>query len=210
MTTDQNTNIDEMGIQLLKKALFHFDISSENAELIISKFKPLLLRKGMCFSEKDRTSTKLGILIKGFLYSTYEAKNGSEIVSRFFYRSTEPNLNDNFIVSSFKSFSMKIKSEESIIALEESYLLSITYSSLKELYEVVPQMNYVGRMLAELSYIKALERVHLLQIQKHEDRVRTYYEQQPVILMKAQIKHLASYLATNRNTISRARKKVLG
>lgn len=207
-TDDNNLDTDELGEKLLLKALAAFDISRENAQLIISKFTKLTLRKGESFCKKDVVSKQLGILINGFLISKYETLKTPEVVSRFFYRSKEPNMNDNFIVSSFKSFTEQSKSEETIEALEESYLRCISYDDLQELYKTVPQMNYVSRVLAEFSYIKAMQRVHLLQIKNHVDRVQEYYSQQPVILAKAQVQHLASYLATDRKNISRARKKL--
>lgn len=201
---------EELGEQLLHTALTAFNITPANAQTIISKFTKRTVKKGEMFCKKGEVSKELGILINGFLISKYDTLKTTDIVSRFFYRSKQPNLYDNFIVSSFKSFTEQIKSDESIEALEDSHLRCISYSDLQELYETVPQMNYVGRVLAEFSYIKALQRVHLLQIQNHVDRVQEFYEQQPVILAKAQIQHLASYLATNRKNISRARNKSRG
>jgi CRP-like cAMP-binding protein len=199
MTSLKNSQIT---IKPIKNLLGENGVATESIGKIISVLKPLALKRGEIFSEIGKSSDKLGILISGLLVAKYEKDNSEdEIVSRFYYSPR------NTIVASFESFYSGAKANETIEALEDSYLVVITKADLNHLYNEVPEMNKIGRQLAEQSYILALQRIHQLQAMNAEERFTQFYKDHPEITNKIQVQHLCYYIGVNRNTLSRLAKK---
>ncbi len=196
---NQNTNISFEN--LLKEYLKTFNLTINEIIEISSKFYPLYLKKGDAFCKINYVSKEMGILIDGLLYAYYETVDFTKKVSRFFY------LPDNFIVSSFESFSLKVPSNETIKVLEDCFLLCISRDDLEYLYNEIPTMNFIGRQIAEHSYIRTLRRFHSLQAIDKKQRVKEYFQEQPHLFNKVKRQHLASYLGVNRNMISEVLKK---
>lgn len=173
-------------------------MATDSIKKIISVLEALPLKKGEFFSRAGKNADKLGILIKGLLIAKYEKNNSAvDIVSRFYYSPR------NIIVASFESFHSGKKPNESIEALEDSYLAIISRENLYKLYDEVPEMNKIARQWAEQSYILALQRIHQLQAMNVKERIEDFYRCHPEIASKVQIQHLCSYLKANRNSLAR-------
>lgn len=186
----------------IKELLGKNGIATINVEKIISALSPLKLKKGHVFSQAGKKTDKLGILINGLLVAKYEKESSvEEIVSRFYYSPR------NIIVTSFESFINETKANETIEALEDSYLFFITKDALYNLYNTIPEMNKIGRQLAEQSYTFALQRIHQLQTMNAEELLNQFYIDHSEIAAKLQTQHLCSYIGVNRNTLSRLAKK---
>jgi len=173
-------------------------IATENIQKIIATLKPMTLKKGDVFNQVGKRTDKLGILIEGLLIAKYEKTNSTnEIISRFYYSPR------NIIVASFESFYLGTKSNETIEAIEDSYLTTISHEDLNKLYDQIPEMNKIGRQLAEQSYILALQRIHQLQGMNVEERLEDFYNSHSEIANKIKVQHLCSYIGTNRNALSK-------
>lgn len=182
-----------------------FNLSDEAVAEIASRLHPLHLKKGDFFSKAGKKCTHLGILFNGLLIAKYNSDStGKETVSRFFYSPR------NIVVTSFESFSLGIKANESIEAIEDSFLFCISSDELQELYQKTPDMNVIGRELAEQSYIQALQRIHDLQALTVEERMKHFFKHHSDLFNRVQRQHLCSYLGTNRNSLSRFLNKQKG
>lgn len=191
--------------QVLADLVMKFNIDPLVIDAFSSYLKPVKLKKGENFIEVGTVCKQIGILVNGLLYARYLPDNGKdECVSRFFY------LQRNFIVTNFQSYHSGRPSNESITALEESYVLTIEKNRLEDLYKNYPLLNIIGRNLAEQSYVQAMDRVHSLQALNVEQRIAECHEQQPELFKLAKRKDLASYLGINRNEISKYLKKYMG
>ena len=195
MTTPKNFHNT---LNPIKELLGKNGLPTESIEKIIAVFKPLKLKKGDVFSETGKRTDKLGILIDGLLVAKYEKNNSAdEIISRFYYSPR------NIIVASFESFYSGTKANETIEALEDSYLVVINKENLYKFYNEVPEMNKIGRQLAEESYIQALQRIHQLQAMSVRERLEDFYNCHSEIANRIKVQHLCSYIGTNRNALSR-------
>lgn len=176
----------------------NYNLRPEHVRLICSALKPLKLNPGQRFSEAGKICKRLGILVNGLMYAAYETDDSkNENVSRFFY------LPQNMIVTSFESFYNRKPSNESITAIEDSVLFYIERDALYELYKSIPEMNLIGREIAEQSYIQALQRIHSLQTMTTDEKVADFLEKNPSLANRLKANHLTSYLGANRNAISR-------
>lgn len=187
---------------LLKDYLVEYNLTGEEFELIYRELKPMLIKKGEDFCIKGKTCKQLGILFNGLLYAFYETKDLKEQVSRFYYFPNNP------IVCDFESFSLNKPSNETIRAIEDSYVMTINNIELLRLYKEIPKMNLIGRQIAEFSYIQALQRIHSLQALTPEDRVRKLFSEQSNLFNRVKRQHLASYLRMNRNLITKCLKSI--
>lgn len=172
-------------------------ISEKEAKQIVSFFKLVTIEKDEVFCKKGQVNTKLGILLSGLLSASYETPKQNDEISRFFF------LPENFIVSDFESFTKSIPARETIVALEKSEMLVITYGDMRKLYKAVPKMNYVGREVAELSYIRAMHRIYDLQVLNAEGRVKKFFQDHPSFYNRVGKQEIASYLRMNRNLITK-------
>lgn len=161
------------------------------------KNKPLFLKKGESFIYYGEKTKKIGILVNGLMYATYLSSNGDEWVSRFFY---PPN---NFIVSNHEGFYFGINSSESIRAYEDSELIYIEKEEFKNLLDTNRRFERTVRILAEESYIQALNRIHALQSLNAKQRIQQFLNENNGLASKLQRQHIASYLGIHRNILAR-------
>ncbi len=180
-----------------KKVISRYNLTLELLRELELKNKPAQLKKGESFIDYGEKTQKIGILINGLMYSTYIAESGTEWVSRFFF---PPN---NFIVSNHRSFYLGKNSSESIRAYEDSELLCIEKEEFKFLLDNNPRFERTVRILAEESYVQAIERIHSFQSLNAEQRIRKFFDEYPELGKKLQRQHIASYLGIHRNILTR-------
>lgn len=180
-----------------KKVISRYKLTLELLRNLELKNKSALLKKGESFIDYGEKMQKIGILINGLLFSTYIAESGTEWVSRFFF---PPN---NFIVSNHRSFYQGKNSSESIRAYEDSELICIEKEEFKYLLDHNSKFERTVRILAEESYVQAIERIHSFQSLNAEQRIRKFFDEYPELGKKLQRQHIASYLGIHRNILTR-------
>jgi len=180
-----------------KKVISRYKLTLELLRNLELKNKSALLKKGESFIDYGEKMQKIGILINGLLFSTYIAESGTEWVSRFFF---PPN---NFIVSNHRSFYQEKNSSESIRAYEDSELICIEKEEFKYLLDHNSKFERTVRILAEESYVQAIERIHSFQSLNAEQRIRKFFDEYPELGKKLQRQHIASYLGIHRNILTR-------
>ena len=132
--------------------------------------------------------------LRGFLYH-----NGKEITSWFGFE-------DDFATATY-SFVSRKPGFETLEAIENSTLYVITYDDLENIYHKHPEFNYVGRLLTEKYYVDLMERTLCLQFQSAKESYEQLIANQPYILQRASLGHIASYLGISQETLSRIRTK---
>lgn len=185
----------------IKPILTKYEINDTDISIIIKKLRLLKLSKGEEFCKKGEFCDKIGLLLEGLLYAHFDVNEDKPNVSRFFYTP------DYVVVTNFESFKQQNKSKESIEALEDCIMVYLTAKDLEEIYAISNTFNQVGRLIAEESYIYALQRIHVLQTMNSEQRIEHFFDKQGHLYNRTSKKHLSSYLNVNRNAISSFLKK---
>lgn len=180
-----------------KKVISRYKLTLELISTLDLKNKPVILKKGESFIDYGEEAKKVGILISGLLYATYVSDTGTEWISRFFF---PPN---NFIVSYHRGFYTGKSSSESIKAYEDSELLYIEKDEFKTLLDTNSKFERTVRILAEESYIQAMDRIHSFQSLNAEERIRKFFHENQELGKKLQRQHIASYLGIHRNILTR-------
>lgn len=97
---------------------------------------------------------------------------------------------------------------ENIQFLEDSLVHSISIADLNNLYRKYPEMNIIGRKLAE-NYCSFLEkRIQSLQVESASQRYQKLLMTEPDIVKRVPIKYIASYIGISSETLSRIRGKL--
>ncbi|MEN8115355.1 MAG: Crp/Fnr family transcriptional regulator [Bacteroidota bacterium] len=179
------------------KVISRYKLTLDLLNSIEFKNKIVVLKKGESFINYGEKTKKIGILTEGLLYASYLSDGGIEWISRFFF---PPN---NFIVSNHQGFYFSKNSTERISAYEDSRLICIEKEEFKYLLDNHPKFERTVRILAEESYIQAMERIHSFQSLNAEHRIRKFLEEHPELAQKLQRQHIASYLGIHRNILTR-------
>ncbi len=180
-----------------KKVISRFKLTLTELDKLDMKSKSVSLKKGEAFINYGERTKKIGILLSGLLYATYVSEGGTEWISRFFFPP------DNFIISNHNEFYFAKNSTEAIRAYEDSELIYITKEEFKSLLDNNRQFERTVRILAEESYIQAINRVHTLQSLNAEQRIRKFISENSELVPKLQRQHIASYLGIHRNILTR-------
>jgi CRP/FNR family transcriptional regulator, anaerobic regulatory protein len=114
---------------------------------------------------------------------------------------------ENNVVTSAYSFLTQRPGYEGIEVLESGVLSFIHHDDLHRLYQQHPSFNLLGRLLTEQYYIELEERTQSLQLQTATERYEQLLKQQPTLVQRVNLGHLATYLGISQETLSRIRAK---
>lgn len=115
---------------------------------------------------------------------------------------------ENDFFGDYMSLLTQISSPLYTVSFEETEMFYITYSDLMDLYENSKFGAKIGRIAAESLFIhKQAQQIELL-TKTAEQRYRELLIKQPYIIQRVPLKHIASYLGINAESLSRIRKKL--
>lgn len=181
-------------IQQLKK----YGWLSEEAEKEIDrKTKYFSRKKGEYFLKKGQNISSYFVIDKG-LIRAYFINDDKEINTWF--------GEENQIFCSILPVYTNTLSFENIQFLEDSQVYAISAEDLNEWYNTYPEMNLIGRKIAEEVCVILEERTTSLHTQSAIERYHWLIEKQPNLLNRINLGHIASYLGITQETLSRIRK----
>ena len=176
-------------------------ISDTEFEQTVIFFKEQTLQKGDFFVRQDKVCRQIAFINKGTLRTFYINDKAEETTSCFCV--------ENNLTTSYKSFILQQPSHLSIQALEDAELLVIDYEHLQKLYSTSPIWQNVGRTIAEKEYIVMEQYASVLNNETAKEKYLRLFKEQPQIIQKAPVKHIASYLGITTRTLSRIRREII-
>ncbi|MCK9180141.1 MAG: Crp/Fnr family transcriptional regulator [Bacteroides sp.] len=111
-------------------------------------------------------------------------------------------------VVSMKSYIRGQRGYETIELLEKSTFYKLRTHRLQELFQTHIHLANWGRKFAEYSLIKAEERLITLQFKTALERYQSLLKNQPNLLQRVPLKHIASYLGITQVSLSRIRGQI--
>lgn len=172
--------------EALKQAIF------ANSEIIHVKKKTKLLQAG-------QTSSSIYFINSGAARVYYLNKEGIETTSWFLF--------ENELVISVYSFFTGQPGFETIEVLEDSAMIALKREKLNNLYEQFPEFNFIGRKLTEHYYIRNEIQANELRMLTAKQRYQQLLSQNPKLINRVALGHIASYLGISKETLSRIRKQ---
>ncbi len=184
--------------QLLERLNSLNPMSEELADKIISVTKTIDYPAGTYILKEGQTCTRACMIGKG-LARSYYINDGKEITSRF--------MDEGFIITSWISYYTQKPGNEFIQTVEDCTLLCIDHADIQKVYKQFPEFNIIGRKQTEYAFYQAELRTQMLRKHTAEERYKFFIEQQPSLLQRVPLKHIATYLGMNEETLSRVRSR---
>jgi CRP/FNR family transcriptional regulator, anaerobic regulatory protein len=131
----------------------------------------------------------------------YTLCKGEDLTNFFFF--------ENSYTTDYVSFLSRKPSDSYLVALEDTEVLNLSYENMQMLYEKVPSWQKYGRLIAEFVFLLAEERATMLQINSPEELYLKILREQPQIIERVPLQHIASYLAIKPESLSRIRKRLV-
>lgn len=138
------------------------------------------------------------LIVKG-LARSYYIVDGRDITSRF--------MDEGFIATSWMSFYDQKPGHEYIEAIEPTTMACLDHSVIQQLYKDFPEANAIGRQQVEYAFYMAEQRTQLLRKHTAEEKYKFFIDNHPNLLQRVPLKHIATYLGMNEETLSRTRSK---
>ena len=154
--------------------------------------------KGELLLRLGSTSDRIAFIEQG-LFRQYYLLDGKEVTTCF--------CRERTLTCSYRSLITQQPSELAIEALEESNVLSLGYQDLQALYDLDPFWQQVGRMAAEQEYLVRDHHTRFLQDLSAAERYEHILREEPHLLQRVSLQHLASYIQVAPETLSRVRKQ---
>lgn len=167
-------------------------------ELLNILITPQTYKKGEIILPIGRPCYHLWFIEKGAVKSHEISPEGREIVTHFF---TE----NNFFID-LKSVITRTVSDVEYTATEDCELKCMPYFKLAELFDKLPRLERVGRMLLERQLLLEydLRKLHLNY--NALERYAFLMERQPEIFQRFALKDIASFIGVTPESLSRIRK----
>jgi CRP/FNR family transcriptional regulator, anaerobic regulatory protein len=153
------------------------------------------------FLIEGKICAEIGFINKG-CFRTYYLSDGKEINTHFAF--------ENEFVTDYDSFLQEKPSRYFIQALEDAEIVTFNLPALLNAYTQSQNWERFGRMVAEQSYKLTTRRVESFLFMDGEQRYLDLLKNQPHIMERIPLYHIASYIGLERESLSRLRKKIAG
>jgi len=112
------------------------------------------------------------------------------------------------LVTSIRSFILRMPTLENISAIEDCTLLVLRREDIEELYATFPEGNLLGRKIAEVYYTWAESRAFICRLSKATSRYEFFISENGHLVNRIPLTYIASYLNMNLETLSRIRTRL--
>lgn len=174
-------------------------ITEEDWNLCQAGLRYKSIKKGEFFIEEGKIYKEIAFVING-LFRAYYVIDGEEINCSFFFEGQWP--------KAYHSFLTQTPGKMWIQALEDSEIFLLSYELLQSLFNTSRNWERFGRIAAETLYVSAQLRSEMLLLDKPADRYLKLQQQQPEILERIPLYHIASYIGIKQPSLSRIRKRL--
>jgi len=150
----------------------------------------VLVEGAMC---KDISFVHKGV------FRTFYLVDGKEVNTTFFF--------ENEFLAEYDSFLRSRPSRYFIQSVEDAELIGISRDKLTMGYDLSKNWERFGRLMAEACYQKVTDRMESFLFMNGDQRYKMLMENEPRILKRIPLYHIASYLGLERESLSRLRRK---
>jgi len=173
-------------------------ISVALTEKIRSVARTTIYSAGDFILKEGQVCNRACMVIKGLARSYYVIE-GKDITSRL--------MNEGFVITSWMSYFTQKPGNEFIAAVENTTLVCLEYNHIQQLYTEFPEFNIISRKLTEYAFYLSEQRTQMLRKHTAEEKYKFFLDNHPSLLQRVPLKHIATYLGVNEETLSRVRSK---
>lgn len=186
----------------VKEYLKSFNLLSENdIDEFIKLSTSRVLKKGQHFITQGEICHEVCFIKSGLLRSYYYSTEKREAITSCFYFS-------NTFLTAYSSLISGLPSPESIEALSDIEMLSISKTNFIALEENNISWLKFSKFISEQEYLALEKRIHLLQSESAETKYNHLLKNHSEYLQHIPLKYLASYLGITQRHLSRIRRSI--
>ncbi|MGY4384880.1 CRP-like cAMP-binding protein [Pedobacter sp. UYP24] len=174
--------------------LQHIDLTEDELTDFFSETTQRLFKTGTIIFEPSKIFDKLYFIEEGLIRS-YRIKNGQDITYHFY-------LKQEFCVD-FYSYLNDSPSELFFEALADTTVYEISKTTMATKMQKFPQIEKLGRLMAEKAYNSVAERLREMQVESLKERYLKLLNRNPKIFQDIQQRHIATYLGVKPESLSR-------
>lgn len=174
----------------------HNSLSKEAENAITGISSVITIKKSQDLQTIGHTCKTIYFINKG-IARIYYYKEGVDITESFTF--------ENNIIARVESLFTGKPSRKAIQVLEDSEIFAINATQLFDLYDTYPEIERLFRKIFEAGYVDTVNRMEGIQFHTAEERYTSLIKEQPTLLQRVPLKHIASYLGVTQVTLSRIR-----
>lgn len=172
-------------------------ISDKTWALLKGIFVQKELKKSEHFCLVDKVATKIAFLQEGVVRSFYTNNKGQELNKNFFVAPA--------FIGAYSSLITQKPNKLAQQALTNCIIWETDYANIKQLYDICPDLERLGRLIAEYYFVeKEIREVNLLNLEAKE-YYKIFQQQFPTLEQQISQYHIASFLGITPTQLSRIR-----
>ena len=175
-------------------------ISKASGEALDALSKPVTYPKGYLIHRAGQVCREVFLIEKG-MARTFYYREGNDVTNQFFC--------EGETVAAMESLYSKKPSYYSIELLEDCTLIKIDYHQIEKLYTRFPDLESCGRIMAIHCYLEENERSRSFQMLTAKDRYLNLLKNNPSIIQRVNLGHIASYIGVTQVQLSRIRAELV-
>jgi len=168
---------------------------------VMSAFSQVQLKRNEYLLRESCKCDFIAFVEKGLLVYYKISEKGEEITTDFAQEGDW--VTDNYSRLTGEDSKMNIKS------IEDADLLVIKNDILEKLYKEAPGLERLGRILTEAAFVKFIQLSIDLQMLPAKERYLKMMKENPTIIQRLSLHHIADYLGIAPKSLSRLRKEVI-
>lgn len=173
-----------------------YPLPGASLEKILALAEYVELPKGSILFRDDQLAHHIYVVQRG-LARAYARREDREVT---FWFSTE-----GAVLVSIRGYTEQAVSYETIELLEDSSLFRLNAQALQQLYATDVHLANWGRVLVERVWLQTEQQLIARQFRTAAERYEDLLQQNPHLLQRVALGHLASYLGITQVTLSRVR-----
>lgn len=158
------------------------------------------LKKNSSFLTEGQICDSIAFVNGGLLIYFKSLKSGDEITTDFAFEGDWVTDNHSRLNQTPSFINIK--------AIEDTELLMIKNDTLSDLYNRMPKLERLGRILMEQAYIKIAQHSIDLQSFSAKERYLRMFRKYPEVFQKVPLYHIANYLGIAPKSLSRIRNEI--
>jgi CRP-like cAMP-binding protein len=187
---------------LLESFTYHCpEISEKELEFLKENIYVSEYEKKKLYLKPNFIQSKIGFIVSGLIRIYCIDKAGKEITLSF--------VKENEYVCDYLSFVKQIKTKYYFECLENCIVINLPFTTIQEGYRTSKNFEKYGRLIAEKNLEFRINRVDSFLFQNAEERYLSFIKENPNLLHRITLTHLASYLGIERQTLTRIKKKII-
>jgi len=157
-------------------------------------------KKGDYFLESGQVQTEMGFICSGLIRRFYINEKGNQITTGF--------TKENEYITDYPAFIRQRASKYYLQCLEPTTIVNLPYKIIQECYTKFRNSEMQGRLIAENVLTILNDRVESFLFNTAEERYLKFISENPDLIQRVSLTHLASFLGVERQSLSRIRGKL--